>query len=85
MLGAAEWIQGLGPVRALRVSSYTYPLVSAAHVAALGLLFGAIAVVDASVVRRGRLDLARHLGAIRTALGGFAGAAVTLSSANCAG
>jgi hypothetical protein len=43
LLAAAEaW----GPVAALRASRWTYAAVSAAHVAGVGLLFGAVAALD---------------------------------------
>jgi hypothetical protein len=72
-----DWAQALGPVRALRVSSYAYPLVNAAHIIGLALLFGAIAVADVGILREGRYDAADHGPAIRIAIAGFALAATT--------
>ena len=54
-----------------------YPIVNAAHIAGIGLLFGAIAVADVAILRRGRFVSAEDGPPIRIALAGFTLAAVT--------
>ncbi len=76
LLPAAAWLQELPPIKSLRASAWTYPLVNATHILGFALLFGAIAVADLAILRRGRLAAANDL-AVRVALAGFALAAAT--------
>ena len=77
LLNFTDSIQALDAVRALRTSTWAYPILNAAHIAGIGLLFGAIAVADAAILRRGRLDPAQDGPPIRIALVGFSLAAAT--------
>jgi hypothetical protein len=72
-------ISDLPLAAALRDSAIAYPLVNAAHIAAFGLLLGAIATLDLRLLGAFR---AAPLGALgpplwRVAAGGLAAAAVT--------
>lgn len=77
LLNLTDAVQALDLVRALRTSNWAYPILNAAHVAGIGLLFGAIAVADVAILRRGRLDRAADALPVRIALVGFALATAT--------
>lgn len=46
-------IQSSAPARMLQVSKWLYPIINAAHILSLALLFGSIAVVDIAILKRG--------------------------------
>ncbi|TWG89439.1 hypothetical protein L598_008100000050 [Mesorhizobium sp. J18] len=71
VLATMNMVQELDWVRALRTSTWAYPLVNAAHIAGFALLFGAIAVVDISILRRGHHDPATDGFSVRIAFLGF--------------
>lgn len=50
--GLLAVVETWGPVRAMRASTWVYPLVSWVHLLGIGLLFGTIAVVDLQLAGR---------------------------------
>jgi hypothetical protein len=74
-----EAAQASAPAQALRTSFYVYPLVSAAHVAAVGILLASVLVMHARAAGAfsglDRIETQRHFR--RLALGAFLFAAMT--------
>ncbi len=55
MSGLLTWIEGSGLGRVMRESGpWTYPIVNLAHLLGIGLLFGAVVVIDLALIRRQR-------------------------------
>jgi hypothetical protein len=73
-----ELIEHSALARLIGQAPYVYPVLSAAHVAGIGLLFGPIAAVDLRLIGAldDRLDAARDV-LIRLSLAGFALAVTT--------
>ncbi|OZI20661.1 DUF2214 domain-containing protein [Bordetella genomosp. 9] len=75
----ASWLAGLPPALFLRESALGYLLVNAAHIAALGVLIGAITALDLRLLRSRATPPLREAGPYLShlAAGGLAGAALT--------
>jgi hypothetical protein len=53
------WIEGIPPLAAIRTSTLWWPALSAAHIAAFGVMLGAIAAFDLAVLRGGPVAVMR--------------------------
>jgi hypothetical protein len=71
-------VERWAPVAAIRRSSILYPLLNGSHILFLGLLFGAVAMMDWALIRGGIVRY-RDAGAtaLPTAILGFIGAVAT--------
>ena len=72
-------IEQIGPVRLLKTSFFVYPVINAIHIAAIGILFGSVLLMDLSVLGAIRSVPHRILVALlrRVALAAFVVAVLT--------